>query len=120
MLDVREAVNAHEAVDLDGGWVADTVDIVAGEVDQHDVLGTVLSRGQQLSSKSIVLLRVQATLDGTSDGVVDDLGARAGLGSAVAETGILGKVGIAVRLHQAFGRGADNVEVGAREEEEVW
>jgi hypothetical protein len=53
--DVRELFEPHEVVDLDGRRLADSVDVVSGEVDEHDVFGSVLWRGEQAGSESSVL-----------------------------------------------------------------
>lgn len=53
--DVRELLDLHERVDDDRLGLAHAVDVVAGEVDEHDVLGAVLDRGRQLGGKSGVL-----------------------------------------------------------------
>src|SRR5262245_42956137 len=48
MHDVREALEAHELRHTDRPVFADTTDVVAAEIDQHDVLGTLLLVALQL------------------------------------------------------------------------
>jgi hypothetical protein len=45
--DVRVALDAKGLGDLDGAGFRDAADVVAGQVDQHHVLGTLLGVGQQ-------------------------------------------------------------------------
>lgn len=99
MLDVAELFHAEEAVDGDGVRVADAVDVVAGEVDEHDVLGAVLERRPQLVAQPAVLLRRGAPLDRPRDGVGDDASAFA--------------------LDEELGRGANDLEIAAVDVEEV-
>ena len=44
--DMTEFLKAHEVVDLHCLGLADPINIVAGQVDQHDVLGAVFLRSQ--------------------------------------------------------------------------
>lgn len=55
--DVRELLDLHERVDDDRLGLAHAVDVVAREVDEHDVLGAVLDRGRQLGGEGGVLCR---------------------------------------------------------------
>ena len=57
MDDVRKLLESHEVVDLDGLGSADSVDVVPGEIDKHDVLGSVLGRRKQAGSKGSVLCK---------------------------------------------------------------
>jgi hypothetical protein len=53
--DMAELLQLHEMIDLDGLWVTDAVNVVAREVDQHDVFRAVFLRRQQLFTKLLVL-----------------------------------------------------------------
>ncbi len=46
--------------DLDGADLGDAADIVAAEVEQHQVLGALLRIGQQLGFERLVLVRRRA------------------------------------------------------------
>lgn len=48
VLDVREALDGHEAVHTHGLWIAKTVHVIARQVDQLDVFSAVLDRRMQL------------------------------------------------------------------------
>lgn len=52
---VRELLDLHERVDDDRLGLAHPVDVVPGEVDQHDVFGAVLDRRGELSGELGVL-----------------------------------------------------------------
>ena len=54
MHDVRVALDEHEVLDLDGAEVADAADVVAAEVDEHDVLGELLFVGAQIGFEAAV------------------------------------------------------------------
>ena len=99
VLDVTELLDGHEAVDSGRERVADPVDVVAGEVDEHDVLGAVLDRVSEFGGESVVLLWRFAAFDGAGDRVGDD-------------PAFFG-------FHQQFGAGADELEVVAVDVEEV-
>src|SRR6266566_5157414 len=47
MSDVRELLRFEKPLDLDRAWHADAREVVAAQVDEHHVLGTVLLRGEQ-------------------------------------------------------------------------
>ncbi|TLD05191.1 uncharacterized protein PgNI_09741 [Pyricularia grisea] len=99
VLDVAEALDHHEAVDAGLERVAHARDVVAGQVDQHDVLGAVLEARRQLVGQPLVLLGRGAPLDCAGDGVRDDAAALA--------------------LDQQLRAGADDLEVGAVDVEQV-
>ncbi len=71
--DVRVALDGHEVGHLDGGVVADPPDVVAGEVDQHDVLGPLLGVGEELLGHGLVLQGIVAAGTGPGDGADGDL-----------------------------------------------
>jgi hypothetical protein len=52
---VRELLDLHKRVDDDRLGLAHPVDVVPGEVDQHDVFGAVLDRRGELSREFGVL-----------------------------------------------------------------
>ena len=54
--DVAVALDAHEVDDLDGPPVAHATEVVAPEVDEHQVLGALLLVGEQLLGERVVLL----------------------------------------------------------------
>lgn len=56
---MRELLDLHERVDDDRLGLAHAVDVVAREVDEHDVLGAVLDRGGELGSEGGVLCGVE-------------------------------------------------------------
>lgn len=55
MDDMAELLDLHEMVDLDGVGLADTVDVVAGEIDEHDVFGPVFLGRAELFAQDLVL-----------------------------------------------------------------
>src|SRR5699024_4480422 len=57
VLDVGEALQVHEVPHHHGAGGAELLQIVAGEVDQHQVLGALLRVGEQLCAERLVLLR---------------------------------------------------------------
>lgn len=95
MHDVTELLNLHQTVDLDRSGLADSVDVVPCQVNEHDVLGSVLEGSEKTGSENLVLwmeqgrtgsargkekrtgkkqltLGVLATVYGTSNGMVGD------------------------------------------------
>ena len=44
---MRVALRLHESLDVHGARLADAGEVVAAEVDEHHVLGTVLLRGEE-------------------------------------------------------------------------
>ena len=99
MLDVAELLDNHEAIDTYGKGVANAVDVVAGKVDEHDVLSAVLERAAEFICQSLILLWRLAALDGAGDGVRDDAAVLA--------------------LDEQFGRRADDLEVFAVDVEQI-
>ena len=53
---LRVALRDHEIGEAHRVELADAADVIAGEIDQHDVLGTFLGIGQQLGCERVVLL----------------------------------------------------------------
>ena len=60
MNDVTELLKLHQVVYVDGFWLADSVDVVSGKIDQHDMLCSVLFRSKKLGSKSRILYAASA------------------------------------------------------------
>ena len=69
MHDVAVALDAHEVDDLDAARLADPAEVVAAEVDEHQVLGPLLRVGEQLRRRAGVLLRGRAAPAGAGDRV---------------------------------------------------
>ena len=67
--DVAVALDRHELDDLDGARRAHPAEVVAAEVDQHQVLGPLLGVGEQLGAERGVLLRGRAARAGAGDRV---------------------------------------------------
>lgn len=67
--DVRIPLDGHEVDDLDGARLADPSQVVASEVDEHEVLGALLGVGDQLVGEGLVLLDGGAARPGARDGV---------------------------------------------------
>ena len=63
MLDVGELLDDHEAIDAGGKGVTNAVDVVAGEVNEHDVFGAILDAIAEGLGKSFVAGRGFATLN---------------------------------------------------------
>lgn len=55
MNNMTKLLDLHELVDLDGQRLADAVDVVSGQVDEHDVLGPVLFAREQTGTEGGVL-----------------------------------------------------------------
>ena len=53
--DVRVALDLHHVGQLHRAVVGDPADVVAAQVDEHDVLGPLLGVGQQLLGQRLVL-----------------------------------------------------------------
>ena len=71
--DVREAVDAHELLHADRPRARDAPDVVAREVDEHDVLRPLLLGGTQLGLVRSVLRPVLAAWARSGDRVHDHL-----------------------------------------------
>ena len=85
---VAVALEEEAVGHLDGADLGDAADIVAAEVEQHQVLGALLGVGEQLLAEVLVLGRGRAARAGAGDRADGDL--------AVAHA------------HQDLGRGADD------------
>ena len=68
MHDVRVALGDHEIGQAHGVEFADAADVVAGEVDEHDVLGAFLRIGEQFRREPVVLLGRLAARTRARDG----------------------------------------------------
>ena len=86
--DVAVALDVPVRIHADGAGARDAAEIVAREIDQHDVLGVLLRIGEQLLLQSRVLVAVAAARPRAGD--------RPHLRVTVRE------------FHQRFGRGADD------------
>ena len=81
--DVAVALERHQLVDVDGPEPGDPADVVAGEVDEHDVLGALLGMFDELGGEPAVVVIGPAALAGAGDRagdhrVVDELDHRLG------------------------------------------
>ena len=72
--DVAVALDPHEVDDLDGARHADPAQVVAGQVDEHHVLGPLLGVGEQLLGEPDVLLRRRPARPGAGGRVHDGRG----------------------------------------------
>jgi hypothetical protein len=99
MLDMREALDDHEAVDAGGEWVANAVYIVAGKIDEHDVFCAVFKGVFEFGGKDCIFVLVFASCNCSGNGV----------GYDAAEGG----------FHKEFWAGSDELEGRAINEEEV-
>ena len=69
---MAELLDDHEVIDAYRQGIAHAVDVVACQVDKHDVLGAVFQRVSKLVGEPLIILRRLATLDGAGDGMCDD------------------------------------------------
>jgi hypothetical protein len=100
--DVAVAPHVHELDDVDRAGAADPLEVVAAEVDEHDVLGALLGVGEQLVGEA------------TSSSGVLPRGRDPAIGWVIARS--------PVTRTSASGEAADDVvrgPVGVREAEEV-
>ena len=65
--DMAVALNGHEVGDFHRAVFRDAADIVAGEVDEHEVLGAFLRIGHEIGGVGIVLLNRCSTAAGACD-----------------------------------------------------
>ncbi len=70
--DVGVALNLHELGDLNGAGLADSANIIAGKVYQHDVFGSLFFVILELFFKGFILMTVLAAGSGAGDGVIGD------------------------------------------------
>ena len=93
------ALDLHVLADRDGARPGDAAQVVAPEVDEHDVLGPLLRVALELLRQERVLARVRA--------------ARASAGDRV------GRQPVALDLEEELRRGADDLEGRRPDEEQV-
>jgi hypothetical protein len=99
MHDMRKALDIHEPIHGSGQRIADTVNVVPCQVNQHDVFSAVLEGRTEFLGEFVVLFGSLTTLDRSCDGVGND-------------TPILG-------LDEQFRRRTYELEVGAINIEQV-
>ena len=75
MHDVGVALDVHQICHFHGSVFADTADVVAAEVDEHDVLGAFLFVGEHLALGGEVGVFAGAARAGSGDGAVLDAAA---------------------------------------------
>ena len=80
--DVRVALERHELIDLLGPELHDPADVVAGQVDEHHVLGPLLGVLAELGGEPPVVLLAAAAEAGAGDRPADDPARRAPAPSA--------------------------------------
>jgi hypothetical protein len=105
--DVAVAPHVHELDDVDRAGAADPLEVVAAEVDEHDVLGALLGVGEQLVGQAHVVLGGLAARARSGDRVGDRPvagDAHEGLGAA-ADDGVRGAVGVRQRNRYMYGLG---------------
>src|SRR5207253_2881052 len=68
VMDVRVALHRHQLADRDAAWLTDAAEIVALEVDQHDVLGALLHARDELLLQPAIGRRVGAARARAGDG----------------------------------------------------
>ncbi len=91
MHDVAVALDGAEGLDADGAGVGDAAEVVACEIDQHDVLGGFLRVGEELAFEERVV------------GIVCAARARAGDGAERGDA--------AGQPHEGLWRGADDLRI---------
>ena len=96
---VAVALERHHLVDLLGAEADDPADVVAGQVDEHDVLGELLRVLAQLGRQAPVVLVGAAPAAGAGDRPGDDLAVE--------------------QLHHRLGRRADERDLGVAQEVHV-
>jgi len=55
MNDMTKLLHAHKMIDLDSLWLTNAVYIVASQINQHNMLGTIFFRGKKGCSQSFIL-----------------------------------------------------------------
>src|SRR6266849_7029001 len=73
--DVGKTLDDHELLDFDGAVVADTAEIVAAEIDEHDVLGALFFAGKQFFFEALVFGFVFAARLGAGNGAIKNVAA---------------------------------------------
>ena len=120
MHDVRVRLDRHEAVDVDRAVLADAAEVVAAEVDEHDVLGALLLVGEQLLGDPLVVLERRAARARAGDRPRRDVAAgdgqhRLGRGAGDLEVEEVQEVHVRARVDDpqpAVDRERVDVEVG--------
>ena len=69
------SLERHQLVDVHGAELGDATDIVAGQVDQHDVLGNLFRVLLQLAGHAPIVVVVTPAATGTGDRPADHLAA---------------------------------------------
>ena len=122
MHDVGIALDEFEALDADRAVFGDAAEIVAAQIDEHDVLGALLGIGGQLGGEALVFFFVAAAGAGAGDGPVKSFAAlnfEEHLGRAADDGGVAQLQKIHVRRGIDDAQGAINLErigAGARGE----
>ena len=70
--DVAVALDGHDVADVDGADFGNAADVVAMEVDEHDVLGTFLGVGEQFFFEGEVFVVSCAAWTGAGEGAAGD------------------------------------------------
>ena len=73
MHDVRVALHGEQLFGLHRAVIADTAQIVAPEIDEHDVLGALFFTGKHFLFQALVLGFVLAAPTRAGDGAVRDI-----------------------------------------------
>src|SRR5260370_1823046 len=71
--DVGKTLDGHELLDFDGAVIADAAEIVAAEIDEHDVLGALFFAAEQLFFEALVFGFVFAAGPSSGDGAVANI-----------------------------------------------
>jgi hypothetical protein len=75
---MRVALDLHELHDIHGARCADSTDVIAREIDEHQVLGTLLLIGQHVFGQRRVVLNGFPARTRTRNRMHDDMGAAHG------------------------------------------
>ena len=70
---VRITFDLHEPRHVDCAWLGDATDVIAAQIDEHDVLGALLFIRQQPFGEGLVFLGRVAARHRASDGSRGDL-----------------------------------------------
>src|SRR5712692_3713699 len=97
--DVGKTFDGHELLDLDGAVIADAAEIVAAEIDKHDVLGAFFFTGQQFFFEALVFGFVFAAGPSSGNGAVENIAA--------------------LDFHEQFGRSAHNADADHHQKEDI-
>src|SRR5207249_5828359 len=100
MEDMAVALDLHVLADGHRPGSGDAAQVVAAEVDEHDVLGALLRIGLELLGQERVLASVRATRAGSGDRVRGEP--------------------VALHLEEQLRRGTNNLEARRPDEEEIW